>query len=338
MARLVITGASGFVGTAAAEAAQAAGHTVVALGRRASSDFRDKPPGDVYHALDLGAPGSVEALVPVLEGADAVIHAAAAMVGDDAIHENETLTPTRSLLAAMAVATAPGRLVLVSSFSVYGFASLPEGALLNELTPLETEPHKRDAYTRAKLAQEALAVEAARTSGFDLWVVRPGAIYGPGRLDSARLGFEFRGRRLSPAGDPTIPAVDVARVGESLVAAGTVPKPRDRDVSCPHRDPAVVVNITDTKLPRQSAWATAVGIKIIRLPKAPVFRTATTLDLLGELIPGLGARLPGSLRPPRLAARFRHLRYATQRAEDILGLQPGMASVDRLSAYAGRQA
>ncbi|MEM1300952.1 MAG: NAD(P)-dependent oxidoreductase, partial [Pseudomonadota bacterium] len=208
MARIVITGASGFVGRHAVQAAQAAGHDVVALTRRAQDDLG----ADTAHALDLGAPGAADALVPILDRADAVIHAVAAMAGDDAVHEQGTLAPTRAVLNALEAVSGPVRLVLVSSFSVYGFASLPERTLLTELTPLEPEPQKRDAYTRAKLEQEELAVQAARTTGLDLWLVRPGAIYGPGRVDTARLGYRVRGRCLSPGGDPAIPAVDVARV------------------------------------------------------------------------------------------------------------------------------
>ena len=209
MARIVITGASGFVGRHAVQAARAAGHTVVALTRQAQDDLG----ADTVHALDLGTPEAADALVPILDGADAVIHAAAAMAGDDADHAHGTLAPTRAVLSALKAVSGPVRLVLVSSFSVYGFASLPEGTLLTELTPLEPEPQKRDAYTRAKLAQEELAVAAARETGRDLWLVRPGAIYGPGRLDTAHPGSARRGRRISPSDDPAIPAVDGARAG-----------------------------------------------------------------------------------------------------------------------------
>lgn len=331
MARIVITGASGFVGRHAVQAARAAGHSVVALTRQARDDLG----ADTVHALDLGTPGAADALVPILDGADAVIHAAAAMAGDDAAHAHGTLAPTRAVLSALKAVSGPVRLVLVSSFSVYGFASLPEGTLLTELTPLEPEPQKRDAYTRAKLAQEELAVAAARKTGRDLWLIRPGAIYGPGRLDTARLGFAFRGRRISPSGDPAIPAVDVARVGAGLVAAATVPKPQNRDVSGPLRDPAVVINLTDPEPLLQSAWANAVDVKITPLPRALIYKAATGLELLGDLVPHLGTRLPGAVLPPRLAARFRHLRYATQRAEDILGvMHDPSSSLDRLLTYA----
>lgn len=333
MARIVITGASGFVGRAAASAAQAAGHTVIALGRRAAEDLTDAPAASAYHALDLGTPDAAEKLAPILTETDAVIHAAAAMAGDDATHARETLAPTRAVLAAIEAVEKPIRLVLVSSFSVYGFAAMPEGAPLSELTPLESAPYKRDAYTRAKLEQETLAVAAARSTGLDLWLIRPGTIYGVGRLDTARLGIPIGTRRFSPGGNPKIPAVDVAQVGAGLVATATVPKPQDRAASGPLRQPATIINLTDRNLPRQSDWAKVTGVAIFSLPKSLVFKAAAGLDLVADLAPSVGTRLPNALLPPTLAARFKDLRYSSERAEDILGLHSDTSSAERLAEY-----
>lgn len=337
MARILITGASGFVGRATVEAAQSAGHEVVALGRRAASIRSVVTGTEAYQSLDLAHADAEKLLGSLLGEVDAVIHAAAAMIGDDATHARATLAPMKTLLAAIESCKRPPRVVLVSSLAVYGYAALPDGTLLNELTPLESETHKRDAYCRAKLTQEALAEEAARAFGLDLWLIRPGAIYGPKRLETARLGMQIRGRWISPGGNPTIPAVDVTRVAAALVAAATVPKPKGKAASGPMRPHAVVINVLDTDQPRQSDWAGAVGTDVTTVPKALFFRTATYLELLGDLLPGLGRKVPKSLLPPRLAARFKHLRYATQRAEDILGLTAPSTSIDRLRAYAAME-
>lgn len=338
MAKIVIAGAQGFIGKATVKAALAEGHSVIALGRRNESETdisNDKTSaGDVvYHTLDLAEPGAADFLTAILDGAEAIIHAAGAMVGDDAAHERDTLIPTQRLLSAILAASARPRLVLVSSFSVYGYAAMPAGTLLSELTPPEPDPQKRDAYTRAKLAQEALALDAARAHDLDLWLIRPGAIYGPGRLDTARLGVALKGRRLSPGGDPTIPAVDVARVAEGLVAAATVPRSAEANVSAPFREPAVVINLTDTELPRQSHWAQATGQEIKAVPRAIAFKTAEALDLVSDLAPRIGRKLPKALLSPQLSARFKDLRYSTQRSEDILGLKPSPKTVERLEQY-----
>jgi nucleoside-diphosphate-sugar epimerase len=325
MARVVVTGASGFVGRAAAEAARDAGHEVIALGRRAEADLG---PGIAYTALDLGQGGDI---APILAGADAVIHAAGAMAGDDAAHARDTLAPTQAVLDALPEGA---RLVLVSSLSVYGYAALPPGVLLNELTPREADPEKRDAYTRAKLAQERMAVAAARARGVDLWLIRPGAIYGPGRTHTGWLGISVKGRHVTPGGDPTVPGVDIGRVGQGLVAAVTVSKPQNRDISAPGCAPAAVINLIDPDPPRQSAWAAAVGQRLTRLPGGLMFKAAAALDLAGDLMPGLGRRLPRIVMAPALAARFKDLRYATTRAEDVLGLAPEDSPfAERMAGY-----
>jgi len=72
------------------------------------------------------------------------------------------------------------KVVLVSSFGVYGTAGIKRGALVDEDTPLEPNPERRDTYSQAKLRQEMLFRAYQERHGFPLVVVRPGVIYGPG--------------------------------------------------------------------------------------------------------------------------------------------------------------
>ncbi|MEL6169584.1 MAG: NAD-dependent epimerase/dehydratase family protein [Pseudomonadota bacterium] len=316
MARLAITGASGFVGRATVDAALNAGHHVLALTR----SHADLPSGVESHRLDLASGGAATELEPLLADVDAIIHAAASMVGDDATHTRDTLSPTRSILAAIG----NRRLVLVSSLSVYGYAAIPDGTLLDELTPIEPDLQKRDAYARAKIRQEQMAVHAAQADGVDLWLIRPGAIYGPGRLSTARLGISVKGRLLTPSGNARVPAVDVASVGRGLVAAATVSVNRPSDVPIPHGAGRVtIVNLVDPDPPRQKDWARATGASLVSIPRKPLFRLLEALDLAGEVMPSFGGRIPTALKVAGFAARFRDLTYATQRAEDILSIAAG---------------
>ena len=47
-------------------------------------------------------------------------------------------------------------IALVSSFGVFGVAGLPRGATVDEGSPLEPFPERRDVYSHAKLRQEQL--------------------------------------------------------------------------------------------------------------------------------------------------------------------------------------
>jgi len=326
---LVITGAGGFLGAHAVAAARARGLAVRAVLRRAPAPppWGDDP-GVQGVTADLATPEGAAALARALEGAGGVIHAAAALAADDAGHARDTLAPTRAVIDALAaLGRAAPALVLVSSLSVYGMAALPAGAALDETVPLEPDPHLRDAYARAKLAQEAMAVRAAQEAGLAIRVLRPGAVYGPGRLWTARLGFRKGPVAVLLGGQVPVPAIHVAHCAEALVLAATVPV-AGSDIPVP-RGPGrlEIVNLVDDAPPTQAEWLAAArpGLGVRRalvLPAWPLERAARALDLAAIVLPGLAPRLPGLLRAPALAARLTPLAYPNARAKTRLGWAP----------------
>ena len=313
MTRLVITGAGGFLGKALVAAAQDASADVVPLGR-ADADLADGT-----------------GLAEILAGADAVIHAAAGSGGDDS-HARDTLQATEHLLKAMPDGA---RLVLVSSFSVYAFDGMPDWALLDEMSPTDPDGGARDAYARAKIAQEKLAIHAAQTAGLDLWIARPGAIFGAGRTTTARLGWQKAGRWICPGGDAPVPAIHVDDCARALVRAALV-----ADGGWPEDMPILtgaghvrIVNLVSPEPPRQSDWLAAIGAeKQIKLPRKHLMRAATALELLGDVVPSFGRRVPNGLSAQTLAARFKPLHYASHRAQDRLGYAPAQSFAEAMAA------
>ena len=309
MSRIVITGASGFLGRAIVSAATAAGHEVVGL-TRADVDLAD-----------------TEGLPKILAGADAVIHAAAGR-GDDASHARDTQAATKNVIAAMPKGA---RLVLVSSFSIYAFDGMPDWAQLDETAPTDPDGSGRDAYARAKIQQEKLVISAAQTEGLQAWIARPGAIYGPDRVTTARLGWSKKGRWICLGGDAPVPAIHVDACARALVLAATVP-----DQGWPDDMPILtgdghvrIINLVQPDPPTQTDWMEAIGSgSPIRLPRKPVMRAASVLGMIGDIVPKLGKRMPTALRQQTLAARFKPLRYSTHRLEQRLGF----ASTDSFAA------
>jgi nucleoside-diphosphate-sugar epimerase len=329
-APVLVTGANGFLGRRIVAALRARGAPVRAVVRRAPDDAPWADDAGVQTVVqDLAAPGAD--LSGAVAGIRAAIHAAAVMSGDDAAHAQGTLAPTRALIDAMTAAGQGARatLILVSSYAVYGYGALPEGATLDETIPAEPDPHLRDAYCRAKLAQEGMAIDAAQHRALPVRILRPGAIYGPGRLWTARLGFRKGPLAIVPGGGALVPAVSAASCADALALAALAPAPAVSDTPLPKLGAGIeVFNVVDDAPPTQSAWlaaiAPAMGIrKTLCLPAKLLFKSAKALGLLEIVHADLPGRLPSPLRDAALAARFKPLRHSNARLKSRLGWTPG---------------
>jgi nucleoside-diphosphate-sugar epimerase len=157
-----------------------------------------------------------------LDGVDTVYHLAAAMNGPPAEIFLHTVVGTKNLLEAVRARAPAARVVLVSSFGVYGVADLGRGALVDEATRLEPRPERRDVYSQAKLRQERLAREKLDPSS--LVVLRPGVIYGPGGpVVSARVGLSLFGVFLFLGGKNVLPLTYVDNCADAIALAGSRP-------------------------------------------------------------------------------------------------------------------
>jgi nucleoside-diphosphate-sugar epimerase len=156
--RLVITGASGFVGRALATHAQAHGNQVVALSRSDGSlrDYED-----------------VDALARAFAQADAVVHLAALAHRQGTPEEFAASVRATEAVVAAARRAGVGRLVHLSSIGVNGIRT--DGRPFTEDDP----PRPVEPYAHSKLQAER-AVIAARTGGpLETVIVRPPLVYGP---------------------------------------------------------------------------------------------------------------------------------------------------------------
>lgn len=172
---VLVTGASGFIGQHLLARLVAADLPVTALvlpGEAACPLFPELEARIRVVRGDITDPDAVSA---ALEECGTVFHLAA-VVGDwggEALHERVTVGGTRMLLHAAARHAA--RVVLASSIVVYG------DRLGHDVCD-EDHPHGRalGPYSRAKQAQERLALKAAREEGLEVSIVRPANVFGPG--------------------------------------------------------------------------------------------------------------------------------------------------------------
>ncbi len=170
--RVVITGATGFLGGALARALALEGAEVVALCRSGSDRAGLAGVPVTWREGDVTRAGTLRG---ALEGAAFVVHAAGRL-GEAGVPEEAYLKlnveGTRNVLAAALDAPAPPRVLHLSSAGVLGITG-------RTAAPEEAPYAPRNAYERSKAASERVALEFARR-GLPVVLARPGFIYGPG--------------------------------------------------------------------------------------------------------------------------------------------------------------
>jgi nucleoside-diphosphate-sugar epimerase len=187
--KVLVTGAGGFLGVHVIERLLAHGYTDIrCFLRERSKAERLLELSKLYPAamveLTYGNLKSKTDCARAMAEVSLVFHLAAGLKGSPAELFADSVVVSRNLLEAIegreGFPPQRTRVVLISSFGVYGVVPLGRGALVDEHTPLEGHPELRDPYSHSKLRQEQLFFEYQQKAVFELVVLRPGVIYGPG--------------------------------------------------------------------------------------------------------------------------------------------------------------
>jgi UDP-glucose 4-epimerase len=174
VSRILVTGASGFVGRAVVPALMAAGHDVRAAVRRALAPFA--PMVEVMPHDDLGEAVDWR---PLLAGIDCVVHLAGIAhtgPGIPATRYDRVNRRATAELAQAARAAGVEQLVLVSTIRAQ------TGPASDRVLTEADAPQPTDDYGRSKLAAEA----ALARSGVPFTVLRPVLVYGPNAKGNLR--------------------------------------------------------------------------------------------------------------------------------------------------------
>jgi nucleoside-diphosphate-sugar epimerase len=250
VARILVTGAVGFIGSALCPLLAARGHKVIPV-LRATPFGQTEPSGLPPQMVRIPTPGQaatdsalIGEITPetdwsgLLEGIDVVVHLAQ-RAHRRALESTLAAEPQAAASLARGAAQAGVRRMLyMSSIKAMGEAT-PPGRGFSAGDPTRPE----DAYGRAKLASERALAAVADKTGLDLVILRPPLVYGPGvagnfralvRLAASGLPLPFAAldnRRSLIFRDNL---VDLAAAAALHAAAGRVLLARDGvDLSTP---------------------------------------------------------------------------------------------------------
>ncbi|MBR9989022.1 MAG: NAD-dependent epimerase/dehydratase family protein [Gemmatimonadetes bacterium] len=267
--RILLTGATGFVGSHAAEAFAARGMSVRALVR---SPERARTLDSLGIELAHGSLEDEVALREACAGVYCVVHLAALThARSDDEYENANVAGTRRLLEA-ALAAGVRRFVYLSSLAAVGPADSNRG-----VGPHDT-PRPLTRYGRSKLAGERVCMEAA--DRIEVVILRAPAVYGPRDTDLFHF-FKLARRGIIPVptGAPRrLQMVHAADLARALAHAATAPAA------------AGVYHIAE---PRSYTWeemGRAVGdavernVRVIRVPAALISGLAAVSETAAGLL------------------------------------------------------
>ena len=214
----LVTGATGFVGSAVARALLADGHRVKALARP-NSDRRNLAGLDVEPVTgDLADPAS---LAPALKGCTALFHVAAdyrLWVPDPKAMLRTNVAGTAAILRA-AAAAGVARAVYTSSVATLGHHA--DGRPADETT-MATEGQMIGLYKRSKFLAEDAARAAAAETGLPVVIVNPSTPIGPCDVKptpTGRIIVEAATGRIPAFVDTGLNLVHVDDVAQGHLAA-----------------------------------------------------------------------------------------------------------------------
>lgn len=315
--RVLVTGATGLLGSHLIERLRARGDQARALVRPSSdARFLDELGVEVVRG-DLTDPAACDR---ALDGVGVVFHCAA-KVGDwGSWREFQIgcMDATRTLAEA-AVRAGVGRFVHVSSTSAYGHPTDREEPITED-HPLGENVWLLDYYTRSKVECERLLWEMSNAGRLPLTVIRPSWLFGErDRTTIPRLIQEFRWKRVSIVGkgDNPLSAVYAGVVADAAILAADDPGSAGEAYNITSHEPITQREFLDM-------LADALGAPRVtgRFPFWLAYYGGLTLELRERAL--------RSKKPPRVT-RYgawllgRYLSYSTEKARGKLGWSPAFS-------------
>jgi predicted dehydrogenase/nucleoside-diphosphate-sugar epimerase len=212
--KVLVTGATGYVGTQIVRQLVQDGYFVRALVRGLS---RTESLERLGVELVYGDVRDLESFSRAAEGLDILVHLAAGSRGTPGFVVDSCVEGTKNA-AEVAHLAALKRVIYMSSLAVYDYAMLHDSDVLTEGSPLEGSPECRGTYSLAKRRAEEVALAHLDDKSPAWTILRPSVIVGKGHDIFAPVGIKV-GNILACLGSPGkhLRLIHVEDVGVAIV-------------------------------------------------------------------------------------------------------------------------
>ena len=329
---LLITGASGFIGSRVVETLLKYGFRDVRCFVRPSSNLDElnriiEIYKDARITILTGNLTSRETCEKATRDVSVIYHLAAGTSGKAFANSylNSVVT-TRNLLDTTLNFKSLKRFLNVSSFTVYSNKKSIPGSLLDETCEVEKYPEKRgESYCFGKVKQEELLQGYRTKYKIPLVIMRPGVVYGPGNQSiSGRVGINTFGIFLHMGGSNRIPLTYVDNCAEAIVLGGLI-----------EGIDGEILNIVDDNLPTSRQF-----LKLYK-KNAGYFKSIYVPKFLNYLFNYLWEKysvwsrdqLPPVFNRKRWSSVWKGNRYSNGKLKKLLGWKPQVSFEEGSSRY-----
>jgi len=314
--KVLVTGATGFLGYHLVAALSRCGADVVALVRDKNQVSQDLKRQAELACGDLRDRDSIEA---AMRGVDIVYHCAALTTNKASWtdHYEVNVRGTETVFKEVLKAGVQ-RVIHVSSVVVYGLDRPRHNGLIEESAPYAQNPDRWAHYLRSKLESDKLAFKFWHEAKLPVTVLRLGILYGAGggRLPGHGLAQFGSARLLIGGGRNRLPYTYVGNAVDCLLLAAVSPKAIGQAYNVVDEPQ---VSVRDAAL--QSADIAGEQLTLVPVPPFLLAGVAALFELKSS---HAGSEVPPKLSRYVVCSACRNIRYDTTKTRQQLGWQPAI--------------